>query len=569
MTETERRQRSISSTPRLNPEEVANRSFATSFRGFAEQEVRAFLKRISDELAALRGREQELVAAVDDLEERLRAPRPLDERELLDALGDETARLLHSAREAADDIRVKAQERAARLVEEATDEARRLREEVAEHVDRRTREVEEMVAEMLRDAEARAEELRADMEQHVSERRRHTDEECERDLEAARAEGRELVEEAKALRERVLADLARRRNFVGAQLEELRTGRDRLLDVYRVVKRTFLEATEALAHVEAEAAAGRDPVPEVPGVDEPDATATPDAGPEPSAATVPTGTGEEPDERDKPSLSDVDTLFARIRAGRTEADVSLAAEERAEGAVAPPTREPGDDAWRARRRGALEPLRSAAVRAAKRAAQDEQNTLLDAVRRLKGRAPAGALLPDADAQAAAWGALLAPGVGGAYAAGRAAADGDEAPTPDDAARDAVLLVAGPLRERIVQVLDDTSTANGSADASDLVERVGARYREWRNEAVDQLVDDALAAAWARGVYDAAADDAVLQWVTPDGGCCADCDDNALEPTSKGAEFPTGQRRPPAHPGCRCLLVAFGVVAPSVAGRDAG
>jgi hypothetical protein len=38
------------------------------------------------------------------------------------------------------------------------------------------------------------------------------------------------------------------------------------------------------------------------------------------------------------------------------------------------------------------------------------------------------------------------------------------------------------------------------------------------------------------------------------GKCPDCDDNALEPTVKGSDFPTGQPHPPAHPGCRCLLV---------------
>jgi len=38
------------------------------------------------------------------------------------------------------------------------------------------------------------------------------------------------------------------------------------------------------------------------------------------------------------------------------------------------------------------------------------------------------------------------------------------------------------------------------------------------------------------------------------GRCPDADDNALEPTVKGQRFPTGQAYPPAHPGCRCLVV---------------
>ena len=63
----------------------------------------------------------------------------------------------------------------------------------------------------------------------------------------------------------------------------------------------------------------------------------------------------------------------------------------------------------------------------------------------------------------------------------------------------------------------------------------------------------LAAAWARGVYDAVPEQAVLWWVPLEEGSCPDCDDNALEPTVKGENFPTGQPHPPAHPGCRCLL----------------
>jgi len=38
--------------------------------------------------------------------------------------------------------------------------------------------------------------------------------------------------------------------------------------------------------------------------------------------------------------------------------------------------------------------------------------------------------------------------------------------------------------------------------------------------------------------------------------CPDCDDNALEgAVAAGGEFPTGDSFAPAHPGCRCLLVA--------------
>ena len=66
--------------------------------------------------------------------------------------------------------------------------------------------------------------------------------------------------------------------------------------------------------------------------------------------------------------------------------------------------------------------------------------------------------------------------------------------------------------------------------------------------------DVLTAAYARGAYDAAPGGAPLRWVPDRPGQCPDCDDNALEATVKSKLFPTGQAFPPAHPGCRCIVV---------------
>src|SRR3977135_3936766 len=111
MNESDRRQRVISSTPRLSTDEIANHAFAKGVRGFSETEVRAFLRRVSEELAMARGREHHPDSPVAALEEQVRTPRALTEQELLDALGEETARLLRSARESSDEIRKKAEDR--------------------------------------------------------------------------------------------------------------------------------------------------------------------------------------------------------------------------------------------------------------------------------------------------------------------------------------------------------------------------------------------------------------------------------------------------------------------------
>src|SRR3984893_18067726 len=114
--------RTVSSSTRLTPEEIVNRGFSSAFRGVSETEVRNFLKRVADEFGALRERERDLAARVEQLEDRLRHPPPPTEQHLPDSLGGETARVLRSAQEAAGDIRKKAQERAEVLQRESQDE---------------------------------------------------------------------------------------------------------------------------------------------------------------------------------------------------------------------------------------------------------------------------------------------------------------------------------------------------------------------------------------------------------------------------------------------------------------
>lgn len=621
MAEHERRQRVISSTPRLTADEIANRAFATAFRGYAEGEVRSFLRRVSEEVAHLREREHQLTAVVDDLEERLRAPRPLDEQELLEALGEETARLLRSAREAADDIRKKAEERAARVIEDAQEEAHRLRTEAAEILGVRTREAETQAAEIVAEAEARAAEIRSAMERNAEEGRQRAEHEAESVLEAARQQGREMLDEARAARERVLADLGRRRQLLQAQVEELRQGRDRLLDAYRVVKRTFLDATEALSQVEARAAIGRvPPGPEAGELHVTTGDIPPVAGPEPpveaaSGAQEPAGApsgatetaaepvagagGPEPvaaepvvePEPEHPAsearaMTDVDSLFARLRAGQPEetaasgaevesvaagpeepgrgaGEISLAEEEAAEGAdgaAGAPETSPAE-AWRERYGAATEPLLAPLAKAAKRSAQDDQNALLDAVRRHKGRPASAQVLPDEASAREAWKEVLRVALDEAYSAGREAGGGSAAPAPDAVLEDAADTVVAPLRERLAHAIDDVD----EGDTSGLVERVGARYREWKNQQLERILADLLVSTWSRGVYDAAPDGAVLHWIPMAEGRCADCDDNALEPSVKGAPFPTGQPHPPAHPGCRCLLAPASMLEAVAAG----
>ena len=621
----------ISSTPRMTPDEVAGRSFPTSFRGISETDVRAFLKRVAEELGAARGREQELMNTIDELETRLRNPQPLDEHELLDALGEETTRLLRSAREAASDIRGKAEERAARLVHDAHEEAQRLRQEADDVLGVRTQEADSVAAGMLEEAEQRASDLmrvadergaevRVAADRYAEELRSRADHEAANALESARERGASLLEAATTMRQRVIDDLGRRRELLSGQLEELRTGRDQLLDAYRVVKRTFLEATEALAQVEARATAGRpapgtDPVdldetlaaeseaaraaglePAAEPATDSEAAAAPDDGaPDASppdaplpddaqlgsdqpAADTPASDEAQPDDA-APNLADVDDLFARLRAGSqtdaadAEAEPApaeapgtpeplagsgAAAAETVETPETPETVETVDavdeaPAWLTRRDDALAPLKAVLVRQVKLAIGNEQNEVLDKARRQKGRLVAAAALPDLDAQIEAWGAVLASASAQAYRLAGDEPDSDAVAVPDDLVSELARAMVEPLRDRLVATIDGGHEPGETSNQ--VAERIGARYREWKNRSAESSVQDALVAAYSRGYYDRCATGALLSWRVPPSGCCVDCSDNALEPTRKGAAFPTGQAYPPAHPGCRCALTS--------------
>jgi hypothetical protein len=213
--------------------------------------------------------------------------------------------------------------------------------------------------------------------------------------------------------------------------------------------------------------------------------------------------------------------------------------------------------WRELQQHAIEPLLGPLLKRAKRTTQDDQNALLDAVRRHKGRPNAAQVLPDLDALLASWTAVLREAADVAYGAGREAAGADAIPADVAVLREAADAIVSPLRLRVTVAID----SGEAGDTGGLVERIGARYREWKNQSLEGALAEALAFVWSRGVYDAVPDGSVLWWVPAEEGRCSDCDDNGLEPTVKGEQFPTGQAFPPAHPGCRCMLAPADILIP--------
>lgn len=220
----------------------------------------------------------------------------------------------------------------------------------------------------------------------------------------------------------------------------------------------------------------------------------------------------------------------------------------------------GDDRLRAARDAVLEPLMVELARVSKRQLQDEQNVLLDAARRANARVDPANVLPESAQHRDAWGALLAPSFDTAYGAGRGTTGTPKRPAaaPDRLVNELALGLITPLRERLQGTVSAVLARGPYESAAELhremAAAIGARYREWRGEDLQIRLGDALAVAYARGTYDGAPSGAHLRWVPDAGERCPDCDDNALEVTVKGQPFPTGQAHPPAHPGCRCLVV---------------
>jgi DivIVA domain-containing protein len=606
------RRLTISSSSRLQPDEVARRTFATTRRGFDPSEVRGYLEHVAREMTAAQEHENELRELLGESERRAQNP-VLDEVTLTEALGQETVRVLRSAHDAAAELLRRAEADADRMLTEAQEEAGELQARAAQHASERAAQSEAAAAEARQRAQDEAT-TKVDAA-HL---------EAEALVEQARTECRAMLSEAHELRARVLGDLTRRRRVLHSQIEQLRAGRDRLAETIGGVRQAVDRITDELFRAEDEAriaaeAAGRQLAlqaeagglpPAVSGATpaveqtttgppapdrlarEPDFT---EEAPLEAAALEESGAVTSPEPVDAPTRSRaVEELFARLRAERgakakavaasspgtsggiraDESDATtggetekaggdderaVAGDERAVGVTARheaaiPAEEPEREPLLVQRDDMLGPVVATLARRLKRALTDDQNDILDRLRASKGWGP-GVLPPEAEhieryARAGFEQLAEAARSGASFVGGKS----DQAPKVDDIASELAAAIVLPLRRR----LEDKGAGVESGDDAALVEHVGAAFRDWKGARVERLVGDEAVSAFSRAALAAAPSDASLRWVVDDEGVeCPDCDDNALAgPVPRGEVFPTGHSHPPAHAGCRCLLVAM-------------
>ncbi|HXY43351.1 MAG TPA: DivIVA domain-containing protein [Acidimicrobiales bacterium] len=660
---------SISSSTSLNPDEIARRTFPAARKGVDGEAVRRFLETVADDVRALLEREAQLRRRVAEAERKAAEPPVLDEATLTQAVGAETARVLQSAHDAAREVVARAEARAAELVTESEAEVAQRRADAQAESTLLVATAAEEAATTAAAAAAEAGAVRSAAQAEAEAIVEAAREDAVALLDTTKQRCRQTVRDARRLRNSVLSDLVERRRALFVQLEQLRSGRDSLVEVVSAVEATVEELKARLdgaEHGARIAAAEAGDLAETLVDEEVETLLEPDGDLEEHAellgeeleeeeeeeeeqaveAGVGADTGEVvveaeavvdlgeealADEEEQPahevrardtaaSHRSVGELFARIRAARSsegepaeaasggdEEGVRTIVEEvgaaqepaTAETEVVqapegphdttPAESEPGgevlvgrepmgaevedalaegegdpDAAARARRDELLEPVVAKLARALKRALQDDQNELLNALRHASGQPELDVLLP-AEPQSERYTQAASGALSEGWLVGRGwlRPDGADEGELDDAeiaaeaaetgralALELAAELSSLLRHRVVESLQALGEAGEAAQ-----DAAGAAYREWKGPRVEGIAGDFATRAFATGAV-AAAEGTIVRWVVDDGKPCPDCDDNALAGEQRAGEaWPTGQLYPPVHPGCRCLLVA--------------
>ena len=290
-----------------------------------------------------------------------------------------------------------------------------------------------------------------------------------------------------------------------------------------------------------------------------------DTGPLDVTSGGPTGEGAGPATSEGSNVAVLEAVAPSDPTSEEDASgVSAAVEEAPEHSSEPAEEAMGDSALLARRSELLTPAQKLTTRAVKRLFGDEQNDVLDRVRRLRrNRAEVSDLLGEDDSAALEHfvEVLTEPYVLAASAGCvqwcELADTEHAAPTAADVVDRLKAQVGEILELRRARVRDLlVAHVDAGADTSELVDRIRSVYRDYRGSDAAELAGDLAAGGYSAGSALAAGTEATWRWVVDNGGRpCADAEDNALEGSVVcGSAFPTGDTVPPAHPGCRCIVV---------------
>lgn len=596
-----------------SPAAVGSAQFNVTRRGYDQGEVRDFLRMVSAELARLQEREKFLESEMRAMQTRgLSDPGVLDEATVTTLLGEETARVLSVAREAAQQMRERAAETAERMVREAASEVARLREEA---------------------------------EVEASRRRSDASSDSEAEIELAKQQGREMVNEARTYREKLLAELATRRELARQQIEELIRHRDRLKAAFERARLAASGAVGDLTDFDAAAEEFQQAVPVVietspisvikpqepessnvlpfdrekfedEVVDEPEVAEQevfepevvkqevveqevvtnvdaevrieasqsneiePDNGHRAKIVQMFGRTSrrlhpstDKPEDKisETPTLkkTSVDDLFAKLRLAGAESVASSVKTTKASAKkddvskkkVEAPTPVKPDPKMFERRDSALVTVDEVVAKKLKRVLADEENAMLNYLQSKKAQVALEKVLPSVENQLqnyveATSKELIEAAMSGAQSLSKSL----KADLRKKISNMTVMQVMSkkladdivyPLRERIQKCVE-----NSDGSASEMSSLIRTVYREWKMQQIDKLVGDISRLAYSRGAYLVLETGTKVCWmVDPNGPPCSDAEDNSLAgEVASGEKFPTGHEHPVIHSGCKCLVV---------------
>jgi hypothetical protein len=556
----------------LDPSRLESASFELVRRGFDTTAVRSELQRAAQEIRRLRLERDELTGRLAEFDGV--STDHLEAHRVAEALGAEATQVIEAAH-------VAARERA----ERAEREADAVREE----------------------AIAAAEQIRTESQAAREAALEEATREAEALIEEGRVRGRDMVAEAQTVRERMLRDLARKRQTGRAQVEQLRAGRDRLLESLSIAQESLDTSVDDLVNSvpEARAAAERaglritsEPTPTTeelegeieaarlvghPLVDDivdpgpiDDAFITgemealdvlQEAPPEALAATpaeaepeLEEDTADSP-EQDEVALYDVededeDDGADEDEGAEGEADDVFAklrsAQESAEDVESEPESEPEPEPEPGSE-GDAPALDVARAGSRKRAADAAAKAMKKVLVEEQGSLLDGVRRSGAEALSVVVGDAAAHRVPYEKAAAAALKElaselgGSKRLGLADAYAQIDAIALEPVRQRLSEVAERVE------DADELSDTVRAVYRESRSRRLDEAA--AAAAVAVDGLVAIATNKGSIVWHVESGGPCGpDCADNALAgEITAGSEFPTGDRHPPAHSACTCWL----------------
>lgn len=256
---------------------VAGQTFSRSRKGFEPDEVRAYLVGLASQLRESHRSQADMARRLAELERRSTDPRELDVAQVSELLGEETARVLDTARKAAVEIRTKAEKYAAETRDAAAeydtttrsdadeyahvarhaaqDDADVTRSAAAQESVRVRAEAERVLVERTGEAETAAAATRAEADAYGEHARAEADAYADTTRAAAESYRADEQQAADAYREQTRAEADAYSESTRAAADAYRAEQHRAGDAYRA--EATADGEQARAAVEAEVAEAR------------------------------------------------------------------------------------------------------------------------------------------------------------------------------------------------------------------------------------------------------------------------------------------------------------------------